>query len=59
MYGIEEKLRGPGYIDIRTGNFIPKEDACDYAMERISRDKEEKEEFEEWYFSDNFIKEGF
>lgn len=54
---VAEKLRGPGYSEIGTGVFVPEEDAYDYAMERISLDEELKQEFVEWFYSGNWIKE--
>ncbi len=50
-----EDLNGPGYEEIGTGVFVPKEDAYKFALERMSMNKKEQEEFEDWYFSGNFI----
>lgn len=58
----EKRLKGPGYSEICTGNFVPEEDAYDYALERCLHGTEEnKREFEEmlikWFYSGNWIKE--
>ena len=53
-----KRLKGPGYSEIGTGNFIPEEDAFDYALERLLDSTEEfKREFVEWFYSGNWIKE--
>ena len=55
---VEEKLlKGPGYEEIGTKIFVPEEYAYDYALERISQKEDEKKEFVEWFYSDNWIKE--
>ena len=51
------KLRGPGYEEIGTGIFVAEEDSFDYAMERICLDDDLKQEFVEWFYSGNWIKE--
>lgn len=56
-----KKLNGPGYPGIGTGNFVPEEDAFDYALERcLHGTEEDKQEFREmlneWFYS-NWIKE--
>ena len=56
-----EKLNGAGYLEIGTGNFVPEEDAFDYALERcLHGTEEDKQEFKEmlveWFYS-NWIKE--
>ena len=48
-----------GYEEIGTGIFVPEEDAFEYALEQISLDEEEKQDFVEWFYSGNWIKEGF
>lgn len=53
----QEKLIRPGYEEIGTGIFVSEEDAYDYAMERISQDEDLKQEFVEWFYSGNWIKE--
>lgn len=60
-----EKLNGAGYKELRSGIFVPEEDAYDYAMERISQDGDLKQEFKqefeerlvEWFYSGSWIKE--
>lgn len=52
---IEEKLQGAGHEEIGTGIFVPKEDAYDYALERVSQDEDLKQEFVEWFYSGNWI----
>lgn len=54
---IREKLRGAGYLNPDSGVFIPEEDAYAYALENISLDEDLKEEFIEWFYSENWIKE--
>lgn len=56
----EEKTnKCSGYEEFGTGVFVQKKDAYDYAMERISHGTEqEKQEFVEWFYSGNWIKEG-
>lgn len=50
--------RGAGYSEIGTGVFVSEEDAYDYAIERISHSTDEKkQEFVEWFYSGNWIKE--
>ena len=39
---VEEKA---GYKEIGTGIFVPEENAFEYALEQISLDKEEKQDF--------------
>ena len=53
---VEEKS---GYEEIGTGNFVPEENAFEYALERVSLDEEEKKEFLEWFYSGNFIRRVF
>lgn len=57
-----EKLNGPGYLEIGTGDFVPEEDAFDYALERcLHGTEEDKREFKEmlieWFYSGNWVKE--
>ena len=54
---IQEKLNPPGYRELGTRNFVPDEDAFDYALECISQDENEKREFIDWFYSENWIKE--
>lgn len=54
---VEEKLNGPGWLEMGTGVFVPEEDAYGYALERISLDEELKQEFVEWFYSGNWIEE--
>ena len=56
---IHEKVNGSaGYSEVGTGVFVPEEEAFEYAMERVSlgTDKE-KQEFVEWFYSGNWVKE--
>lgn len=60
-YEVTEKLNGPGYSEIGTGNFVPEENAFDYALERcLHGTEEDQREFSEmlveWFYS-NWIKE--
>lgn len=52
-----EKLNKEGYKEMKTEIFVPEEDAFDYALERISLDEDLKQEFVEWFYSGNWIKE--
>lgn len=58
---VKERLSGTGYREMKTGIFVPEEDAFNYAMERISQDEDLKQEFNEtvveWFYSENWIKE--
>jgi len=59
---VRENLRGPGYREMGTDNFVPESLAYQYALERCLRGtEEEKKEFREmlveWFYSGNFIKE--
>lgn len=54
---VEEKLNGPGRLEMGTGVFVPEEDAYEYALERISLDEELKQESVEWFYSGNWIEE--
>lgn len=66
MMEIKEKLYGPGYKEMGTGVFVPKEDAFDYAIEQcvkiipdgfrgIEWTQEFKEMLVEWFYSGNWI----
>ena len=52
-----------GYVALgRSNEFIPEEDAFEYALDRcMNGSEEEKEEFKkelvEWFFSGNWVKE--
>ena len=59
---VKEKLSGPGYLEIGTGNFVPEEDAFCYALERcLNGTDEDRKEFKEmlveWFYSGNWVKE--
>lgn len=55
---VREKLKQPGYTEIGTNIFVPERNAFDFAIERIlGGTEEEKEEFIEWFYSGNWIKE--
>lgn len=54
---LEKKLNNAGYEEIGTGIFVPEEDAYDYALERLSLDKDLQKEFVEWFFSGNWVRE--
>lgn len=59
--GMEEKLNGPGYANMAADIFVPEEGAYQYALERVSLDKDLNQEFKEmvveWFFSGEWIKE--
>lgn len=53
-----EKLNGPGWTEIGTGTFVPEKEAFEYALEIVLQDEEGlKQEFTEWFYSGNWIKE--
>lgn len=55
----EEPKKCSGYEEFGTGVFVREKDAYRYALERISHGTdEEKQEFVEWFYSGNWIKEG-
>lgn len=59
---VKEKLNGPGYSEIDTGNFVSEDDAFDYALERcLNGTEDDKREFKEmlvkWFYSGNWVKE--
>ena len=59
----EAKLNGPGYLEVGTNNFVPEEDAFEYALERcLNGTEEDQREFREmlveWFYSGNWIKEN-
>ncbi|MCM1200230.1 MAG: hypothetical protein NC548_31355 [Lachnospiraceae bacterium] len=54
---MKEKLNSAGYKEIGTGIFVSEEDAYQYALERISSDKDLQKEFVEWFYSGNWIEE--
>lgn len=51
------KTNRPGYVEIGTRIFVDEENAYDYALERVSQDDELKQEFVEWFYAGNWIKE--
>ena len=53
----EEKSRGSGWEEIGAGTFVPEEEAYDYALKSISLDEGLKQEFINWFYSGNWIKE--
>lgn len=57
-----DKLNGAGYTEIGTGNFVPEEDAFEYALERcLIGTEEDQEKFKEmlveWFYSGNWVRE--
>lgn len=54
---VKEKFNSAGYKEMGTGIFVAEEDAYGYALERVSQDEELKQEFVEWFYSGNWIKE--
>lgn len=63
-----KKTDGPGYREIGTGEFVPKEDAFDYAIEncmemipnwlhRIEWTEEFRKMLVEWFYSGDWIEE--
>lgn len=54
---VKEKLNSAGFKEMGSGIFVPKEDAYEYALKRVSLDEDLKKEFVEWFCSGNWIKE--
>lgn len=65
---VESKLTGPGFTEMKTGVFVSKDDAFDYALDQciespaagmhgIKWTKEFMEMLVEWFYSDNWIRE--
>ena len=57
-----EKPSRNGYVEIRTGEFVPEDEAFEYAFEKCtSGSEDEQKEFKamlvEWFFSGNWVKE--
>ena len=56
---IKEKLNKKGYMGLRTGIFVPEEDAYDYVIERVSMDENLCQEFRKmvvgWFYSGDWI----
>ena len=52
-----EETRDAGWEEIVTGFFVHEEDAYSYAIERLSQDSDLKQEFVEWFYSGNWIRE--
>lgn len=52
-----DEIKGDGYTELGTGTFVPKEKAYEFALERLSGDGSLKEEFVDWFYSENWIKE--
>lgn len=48
----------PGYTNIRTGEFVPLEDALAYALEKTAQDATLRREFVEYFYSGNWVKEA-
>jgi hypothetical protein len=48
------------YIGIcsNNGKRVEEEDAFDFALEQIKSDEKEKQEFVEWFYSGNWIKQN-
>ena len=59
---VEEKPSRKGYVEILTDEFVPEDEAFEYAFERCTNGTEdEQKEFKamlvEWFFSGNWVKE--
>ncbi len=55
---VRERSSGPGWREIGTGIFVPEKEAFEYALEIVLQDEEGlKQEFVEWFYSGNWIKE--
>jgi hypothetical protein len=59
---VEEKPSRKGYVEILTDEFVPEDEAFEYAFERCTNGSEdEQKEFKamlvEWFFSGNWVKE--
>ena len=60
---VEEKSGRKGYVEILTDEFVPEDEAFEYAFERCTNGSEdEQKEFKtmlvEWFFSGNWTREG-
>lgn len=55
---VKEKLNDAGYEETGTGIFVPQENVYDYALERLSLDEDLRQEFVEWFYSDNWVYEN-
>lgn len=57
---VQEKLGSPGREEMRTGLFVPEEDAYRHVLERISQDADLEREFEEmvveWFYSGGWVR---
>lgn len=52
---MEKKIVGYEGMSCENNKFIPVEDAFQYALERVSRNEQDKNEFIEWFFSGNWV----
>ena len=54
---VEREPKEAGYRNIGTDEFIPEDEALDYALEHEDQEDMADEEFVEWFYSGNWIKE--
>lgn len=53
-----EQREEAGYREMKTGEFVPADEALDYAREYEEQEDMPDDEFVEWFFSGNWIKVG-
>ena len=52
-----EEIHEPGYKNISTLKFVPEEETYDYALDNVMNEEVVKQEFIEWFYSGNWVKE--
>ncbi len=55
---IWDRQDAPGYTNIRTGEFVPLEDALAYALEKTAQDAALRQEFVDYFYSGNWLRKG-
>ena len=53
---VEREPQEAGYRNIGTDEFVPEDEALDYALEHEDQKDMTDEEFVEWFFSGNWLK---
>lgn len=52
-----EEIQEPGYTNLRTLKFVSEEESFDYALNDVMNNEDARQEFMEWYYSGNWVKE--
>jgi len=52
-----EEIHEPGYTNLRTSKFVPADEAYDYALNDVMNNADVRQEFVEWFYSGNWVKE--